>query len=160
VCVHPAFFFTLLHVVGCSSCATAPGVGQLADGVPEHYAKEWASFNARYLLGYNEPDYGDGHNHPHMVDPADAAKDWVLVQKAAEDNNLKLVSPAISTTGCDNNGVSQWFDEFFGNCSVVSGCNASKIECVTVHAFKRVFANCYFQKNCNWDRSCNSSSAQ
>ena len=60
--------------------------------VSSHFASEWASRNAHYLLGYNEPDYGNGHNHPHMVDPADAAKDWLFVEAAATQTGLELVS--------------------------------------------------------------------
>ena len=67
------------------------------------------------------PDPGNGHNHPHMVDPADAARDWVHVQDAADQTGLALVSPALSTTGLDDDGVSPWMDQFLGNCtSVVS----------------------------------------
>ena len=104
------------------------GVGQLEKGLSHHFQEEWRSANAHYLLGYNEPDYGNGHNHPHMVSPAVAAKDWVNVQAAATLMGLKLVSPAVSTTGLDDHGVSPWFDQFFGNCSITPGCNASKIE--------------------------------
>lgn len=63
--------------------------------------------NAHYLLGYNEPDPGNGHNHPHMVSPAAAARDWVMVQAAAEQLGLQLVSPAVSTTGVDDDGAPQ-----------------------------------------------------
>jgi hypothetical protein len=41
----------------------------------------WKNSSSKYLLGYNEPDYGNGKNHPSMCSPADAAKDWVAVQK-------------------------------------------------------------------------------
>ena len=73
---------------------------------------------------------GNGHNHPHMVSPALAAKDWVKVQAAATLMELKLVSPAVSTTGLDDRGVSPWLDQFFGNCSLTPGCDTSQIECV------------------------------
>lgn len=106
------------------------GIGQLDTGLTNHYQTEWRAANAHYLLGYNEPDPGNGHNHPHMVSPAAAAKDWVHVQAAAKLMDLKLVSPAVSTTGLDDHGVSPWFDQFFGNCSIVPGCDASQIECV------------------------------
>lgn len=66
---------------------------------------------AKYILGYNEPDPGNGHNHPHMVEPAVAAQDWVKVQKAADELGLGLVSPAVSTTGANDDGVSPWLDE-------------------------------------------------
>eukprot|EP00040_Diaphanoeca_grandis_P006807 m.38679 g.38679 ORF g.38679 m.38679 type:complete len:398 (-) comp17987_c0_seq1:241-1434(-) len=111
------------------------GIGQLANGISGHYKKEWIANNAKYLLGYNEPDYGNGHNHPHMVSPADAAKDWVLVQNLAEELGLGLVSPAVSTTGLNDDGVSPWFDQFFGNCSIVPGCNSSRIDFIAFHDY-------------------------
>lgn len=113
------------------------GVGQLDDGVSSHYQKEWTTNNAHYLLGYNEPDFGNGHNHPHMVAPAAAAKDWVNVQKAAEQLGLALVSPAVSTTGLEDDGSSDWFDEFFGNCTeaVTPGCDTSKISYMAFHDY-------------------------
>lgn len=112
------------------------GVGQLKNGITSHFAKEWAAGNAHYLLGYNEPDYGNGHNHPHMVDAADAAKDWVDVQTVAQQLGLGLVSPAVSTTGLDDNGVSPWLDQFFGNCSIVPGCNSSQIDFIAFHDYQ------------------------
>ena len=52
----------------------------------------------RYRLSepscYNDCSHspGNGHNHPHMVDPADAAKDWLDVEAAATQLGLELVS--------------------------------------------------------------------
>lgn len=76
------------------------GVGQAAgDGVNEHNIEVWRKANAHYLLGYNEPDPGrinpvtGKSNHPHMVAPAAAARDWVEVQGLAERLSLKLISP-------------------------------------------------------------------
>ena len=112
------------------------GIGELdPEGVSSHFQREWAAANAHFLLGYNEPDPGNGHNHPHRAAPADAAKDWVAVQKAAEMTGLTLVSPAVSTTGLDDHGVSPWFDQFFGNCSLVPGCNASQIKYIAFHDY-------------------------
>lgn len=44
----------------------------------------WKEANAQFLLGYNEPDIGNGHNvsdsnHGHAVLPADAAAAWPKV---------------------------------------------------------------------------------
>lgn len=111
------------------------GVGQLDSGLSSHFKMEWAQKNAHFLLGYNEPDPGNGHNHPHMVSPADAAKDWVNVQNAADELGYQLVSPAISTTGADVHGVSPWFDQFFGNCTVTPGCNSSRIDYIAFHDY-------------------------
>eukprot|EP01043_Picozoa_sp_COSAG02_P038436 COSAG02_NODE_2963_length_7646_cov_10.941036_7_plen_276_part_00 len=76
------------------------GVGQAGDvSQNNHSATVWRDANAHYLLGYNEPDLGridpvtGKSNHPHMVDPAVAAQDWVAVQALAEQTSLKLISP-------------------------------------------------------------------
>ena len=41
------------------------------------WKQQWQSANVHYLLGFNEPDFGNGHNHPHMCDPAAGA--WILM---------------------------------------------------------------------------------
>lgn len=106
-----------------------------------HYVQEWASANARYLLGYNEPDYGNGKNHPHMCSPADAAKQWVDVQTVASqfDPPLTLVGPAVSSTGpdaWDADGASTWLDYFFGNCSIVPGCENVSNKYIVMHDYE------------------------
>ena len=65
-----------------------------------HFASEWASRNAHYLLGYNEPDYGNGHNHPHMCSPAAAAADWPNLQASARD--LVAICVAMHAMRCDD----------------------------------------------------------
>jgi hypothetical protein len=107
--------------------------------------EEWAGANVHYLLGYNEPDHGNGHNHPHMVTPALAASDWPQVQKLAKqfDPPLTLVSPAVASTGetgatdaWDEHGKSQWLDDFLGNCSNVSQwCDPSEIKYIAMHDY-------------------------
>lgn len=107
--------------------------------------EKWANANVHYLLGYNEPDYGNGHNHPHMVTPALAAVDWQEVQKLAKqfDPPLTLVSPAVASNGetgthdaWDENGKSQWLDDFFGNCTnVTKWCQPELIKYIAMHDY-------------------------
>jgi len=114
----------------------------MTDAVRRH----WAFWNVHYLLGYNEPDSGNGkHNHPHEVSPAAAAADWPLVQKVAEQFNppLEIVGPAVASSGesggrdaWDEDGKSTWYDDFFGNCSkVVPDCDPSKIKYIAMHDY-------------------------
>ena len=72
-----------------------------------------------------------------MVAPAVAAKDWVHVQNAAGQLGLKLVSPAVSTTGINDDGSSEWFDQFYGNCTeaVTPGCDTAKIDYMAFHDY-------------------------
>jgi len=101
------------------------------------YRAEWTRANAHFLLGYNEPD--PSPNHPHAVDPATAAIDWVKVQQVAAsfDPPLRLVSPAPASENFDEDGVSVWLDEFLGNCThVVPECDSSLIEVISFHDYK------------------------
>ncbi len=112
-------------------------IGLGSAGSLGNYVREWGEANAHYVLGYNEPDFGNGHNHPHMCSPEAAAKDWPKVQAvaAAFDPPLTLVSPAMSTTGVDDSGRSAWLDMFFGNCSAVDGCDPSLIKYIAYHDY-------------------------
>jgi hypothetical protein len=121
------------------------GINQAKSMLTNHFRTSWAELNVRYLLGYNEPDYGNGHNHPHMCSPADAAADWPDLQKLALmfDPPLELVAPGVasgSETGgsdaWDADGHSTWLDEFFGNCTeVVDDCDPSMIKYIAMHDY-------------------------
>lgn len=107
---------------------------------------KWKKANAQFLLGYNEPDAGNGkHNHPHEVSPADAAAAWPSVQALAASMSppLSLVSPSIASgqesggKDCwDADGRSTWLDDFLGNCTdVVKDCNPSLIKYIGMHDY-------------------------
>lgn len=106
----------------------------------------WKAANVHYLLGYNEPDYGNGHNHPQMATPAKAASDWPKLQKLAAsfDPPLALVGPAVSSgaesgggDAWDADGKSTWLDEFFGNCThVIEDCDPSLIKFIAMHDYQ------------------------
>merc|ERR1719502_1105542 len=122
------------------------GVNQTQHFMTDAVKRHWASANVHYLLGYNEPDSGNGkHNHPHEAAPAVAAADWPLVQKVAEQFTpaLELVGPAVASgsesggkDAWDDNGKSTWYDDFFGNCThVVKDCDPSKIKYIAMHDY-------------------------
>jgi len=122
------------------------GIGQTQNFMTDAVKSMWAAANVHYLLGYNEPDSGNGkHNHPHEASPADAAADWPKVQAVAEqfDPPLELVGPAVASGGesgasdaWDADGRSTWLDEFIGNCThVVKDCDPSKIKYIAMHDY-------------------------
>jgi hypothetical protein len=98
---------------------------------------QWRRLGAKFLLGYNEPDDDgcDGCHHPQMVGAEEAARDWVALQALAEANALTLVSPAMSTTGLDDNGTSVWLDAFFAECGRLAGCDPAKIKYIAYHDY-------------------------
>jgi hypothetical protein len=75
--------------------------------------------NARYLLGFNEPNFTTQSN----MKPSQAAAVWPRLEKIAKDYNLKIASPAVNYSGNPviENGVSftdpvTWLDAFFAAC--------------------------------------------
>ncbi|HVY31541.1 MAG TPA: glycosyl hydrolase [Polyangiaceae bacterium] len=55
--------------------------------------------DAKYLLGYNEPNFFAQAN----LSAAQAAADWPTVEAVAKAHNLKIVSPAVNYCGDDKN---------------------------------------------------------
>ncbi|CAM9569235.1 unnamed protein product [Ectocarpus sp. 8 AP-2014] len=74
----------------------------------------WVGDTSPYLLGFNEPNYGEQAN----LTPQEAADLWPEVRQQADDLGMELVSPAVNF--CYGNCVEEdpitWLDEFFEAC--------------------------------------------
>lgn len=87
--------------------------------------------DAKYLLGYNEPNFFEQSN----MSAAQAAADWHTVEAVAKAHNLKIVSPAVNFCGDDKNKTGPCHDTnpvhylqtFFEACQ---GC---QVDYVAVH---------------------------
>ncbi len=83
-------------------------------GFNEEELRAWLTANpgARYLLGFNEPNFSAQAN----MTPAQAAAAWPRVEKIAADFGLKLVAPALNFTAERVGGRTwnpyEWLDEF------------------------------------------------
>jgi len=103
----------------------------------------WILNNAKYLLGYNEPDSGPNApgtpfpSHPAQIAPADAAAAWPKVQQIAAlfDPPLIIVSPSCSSGSFDDTGRNAWMDQFLGNCSLIADCDTSLIKYLGFHDY-------------------------
>jgi hypothetical protein len=91
-------------------------VDALVAGIPE---------GARYLLGFNEPNFGAQAN----LTPAQAAAAWPLLEEIADARGLELVSPAVNYCGgdCNQTDPKVWLEEFFAACQ---GC---RVDHVAIH---------------------------
>lgn len=87
--------------------------------------------DAKYLLGYNEPNFFAQAN----LSAQQAAADWPVLEGVAKARGLKLVSPAVNFCGDDKSGTGDCHDtspvgylqDFFAACS---GC---QVDYVAVH---------------------------
>jgi hypothetical protein len=87
--------------------------------------------DAKYLLGYNEPNFFEQAN----LSAVQAAADWPTLESAARKHDLKLVSPAVNYCGDDKTGAGPCHDtnpvgylqDFFAACQ---GC---QVDYVAVH---------------------------
>jgi hypothetical protein len=70
---------------------------------------------AKYLLTFNEPNFGSQAN----LTPAQAAALWPQIQQIADARGLKIVSPALNYCGgnCNETDPFSWFDKFFAACT-------------------------------------------
>ncbi|MCY0992004.1 glycoside hydrolase family protein [Nannocystis sp. ILAH1] len=80
---------------------------------------------ARYLLAFNEPNFGAQAN----LTPQEAAALWPQVEAVADAHGLEIVSPALNYCGgdCNKTDPFEWFDEFFAACP---GC---RVDHLAVH---------------------------
>lgn len=98
--------------------------------LPDNYMDIWKQAGVQYILGFNEPDNEDQSN----LSPAEAVSLWPQIQKLASQFSppLQLVSPGMTHW---NNDGSVWLDQFFGNCTQLSGCDPSLIKYVAFHDY-------------------------
>ncbi len=80
---------------------------------------------AKYLLGFNEPNFGSQAN----LTPAQAAAIWPQVEQFAAQHDLAIVSPAVNYCGspCNVQNPFDWLDQFFAACP---GC---KVDYIAAH---------------------------
>lgn len=77
--------------------------------------------DAKYLLGYNEPNFFEQAN----LSAAAAAADWPTVEAVAQEHGLKIVSPAVNFCGdvknktgpCHDNEPVHYLQDFFAACA-------------------------------------------
>ncbi len=89
--------------------------------------------NARYLLGFNEPNFTAQSN----LTPTQAAADWPQVEKLARAAGIPIVSPAVNycgspsdSSGCSDRAVTDpytWLQDFLAACP---GC---EVDALAVH---------------------------
>lgn len=77
---------------------------------------------AKYLLGFNEPNFGSQSN----ITPQQAADLWPRLEEIADRRNLTLVSPApnFCAGDCNETDPFVWLDKFFAACP---GCRVDHI---------------------------------
>ncbi|PJJ54914.1 glycosyl hydrolase [Hymenobacter chitinivorans] len=87
---------------------------------------------AKYLLGFNEPNFRYQAN----LTPTQAAALWPVLQEVARRKNLKLVSPAVNYCGdcVAENGTTyysptQYLDAFF------AACPTCQVDYIAVHTY-------------------------
>jgi hypothetical protein len=87
---------------------------------------------AKYLLGFNEPNFKSQAN----LTPTQAAAVWPVLQEVARRKNLKLVSPALNYCGdcVSENGTTyysptQYLDAFF------AACPSCQVDYIALHTY-------------------------
>ena len=80
---------------------------------------------AKYLLTFNEPNFGSQAN----LTPAQAAALWPKIEMFAKARGMKIVSPAVNYCGspCNETDPFMWLQKFFAACT---GC---QVDYVAMH---------------------------
>lgn len=80
---------------------------------------------AKYLLGFNEPNFGKEAN----LTPEKAAELWPQIEDIAAQKGLKIVSPATNycAGNCNRTDPFVWLDDFF------KACPTCKVDYIGVH---------------------------
>ncbi|AKT36458.1 glycoside hydrolase family protein [Chondromyces crocatus] len=91
---------------------------QIADEMPG---------GVRFLLGFNEPNFGEQAN----LSASEAAALWPHVEAIASARGLELVSPAVNYCGgsCQETDPFTYLDDFFAACA---GC---RVDAIGVHIY-------------------------
>ena len=80
---------------------------------------------AKYLLGFNEPNFGSQAN----LTPEKAASLWPQIEQIAAQKSLQIVSPATNycAGNCNRTDPFLWLDDFF------EACPTCKVDYIGVH---------------------------
>jgi Glycosyl hydrolase catalytic core len=81
--------------------------------------------DTRYLLGFNEPNFGQQAN----MTPTEAAAAWPAMEEFAKAHGIALVSPAVNYCGgnCNVTDPFDWLDQFF------AACPTCKVDAIAMH---------------------------
>jgi len=90
-------------------------------------AKTAIADDARVLLGFNEPNFGEQAN----LSATAAAALWPELEAIADAKGLRLVSPAVNFCGgnCQDTDPFHYLDAFFAACS---GC---RVDAIAIHLY-------------------------
>jgi hypothetical protein len=83
--------------------------------------------NAKYLLTFNEPNFGNQAN----LTPQQAAAAWPTLQAFAKGRGIPIVSPAVNYCGgnCNATDPFVWLSDFF------NACNQCQVDFIAVHSY-------------------------
>ncbi|MGL1957726.1 MAG: glycosyl hydrolase [Colwellia sp.] len=91
--------------------------------------------DVKYLLGFNEPNFGEQAN----LTPVEAAALWPRLEAIAQDYNLKLVAPAVnfSPGNVDIPGTDDDWDPWKYLDAFFAACEGCQIDYISVHSYMK-----------------------